>query len=235
MVAGTLFVDVIEVEHLKRKSPFKTVKAPYCSIVIAGTANKFKSKAAPYHGMKSLWNEKTTFSIDDATSPKLTVEVYDKDGSKEVNLGSTILDFSNLIKQEKALEAWFPIRRGGKKDQKSRVRMTLRFEPTQSQVGEKKVEPTPEVEVASAPKIVERALTATGLVMNEAESALEDEEKAALKIQALFRGRSIRKKLNTATVSDVLMSESATNADEDEEPPAPKGFFSRLCRAGICA
>mmetsp|Transcript_23209 Transcript_23209/g.39867 ORF Transcript_23209/g.39867 Transcript_23209/m.39867 type:complete len:247 (-) Transcript_23209:462-1202(-) len=244
MVVGTLYIDITECEKLVKKGLIKKIKQAVCSISMPDTSNKFKTQPAAYSGdtKKAVWNAKTTFPVKADMATKLAVEVSESNDGKESLIGRCVLEFTALAEQEKMLEAWYPLLRSGSgnsRKERGRVRFTLRFQKEQK-------EPTIEVKsdesiTASSPienpehnKIVDRAVTATGLV-----SAMDDEQKAALKIQAIYRGHHTRQSFkkdevfNSAAASGSIPPAEEMEDHEDEEA-AQRGFWASFFRSCRC-
>merc|ERR1712183_351861 len=103
--SGQIVINIYKAKDIEKKGMFGKAD-PYVKL----TLGKQKAKSSTVkNNHNPEWDFKASFDVDQNTSDKVTIEVFDDDFGKDDSLGNTSLDVIAVQKNKKLLNQWIPL------------------------------------------------------------------------------------------------------------------------------
>merc|ERR1711936_1410821 len=103
--AGQLIISVHKAKDIEKKGMFGKAD-PYVKLTLGKQTTKSETVKNDHN---PEWDFKASFDVDQNTSDKVTIEVFDDDFGKDDSLGNTSLDVIAVQKNKKLLNQWIPL------------------------------------------------------------------------------------------------------------------------------
>merc|ERR1712106_902776 len=131
--AGQICITVYKARDIEKRGKFGKAD-PYVKMTLG---NQKAKSATVKNNHNPEWNFKATFVVDQNTTERISIAVFDDDFGKDDSLGSTCLDISNVQQHQQILNRWVPL----EKCKSGEVLLSAEFLPLAMVQQEKEAEP----------------------------------------------------------------------------------------------